>query len=88
MSYHHLLLYIHVYNYKVSSTRSSQQKGTKKKIKTKSKKRENRNADIAGFVRDKRQRSQANRYIDDGSALETQTLHPSCSLVLQLMSPH
>lgn len=36
MSCHHLL-YIHVYNYKVSSTRSSQQKGaTKIKIKTKS----------------------------------------------------
>lgn len=38
-------------------------------------------------VRDKRQRSQANEYIDDGSALKTQTLLPSYSLVLQLMSP-
>lgn len=37
MSYHHLL-YIHVYNYKVSSTRSSQQKGTTtKKLRQKSK---------------------------------------------------
>lgn len=34
MSYHHLP-YIHVYNYKVSSTRSSQLKKERQKIKTK-----------------------------------------------------
>lgn len=47
----------------------------------------NRNAEIA-VVRDKRQCSQANTYIDNGSALKTHTLRPSFSLVLQLTSPH
>lgn len=87
MSYHHPL-YIHVYNYKVSSTRSSQHRGTKTKRLKDNQKRENKKAEISRVVGVKRQRSQANRYIDDGSALKTQTLRPPYSRVLRLKSPH